>query len=61
MSDKDIIYGLHVVQSALAGSADRVDSLWVDDARHDKRLEAIVTAAKKARLHVQYSPQGKTG
>ncbi|MDH5633728.1 MAG: 23S rRNA (guanosine(2251)-2'-O)-methyltransferase RlmB [Gammaproteobacteria bacterium] len=58
-SDDDIIYGLHAVQAALETNPDTVDSLWVDEQRKDKRLDAIFSAARNTRLHVQAVPRAK--
>ena len=57
--DDDIIYGLHAVQAALEHNPDTVDSVWIDDQRHDKRLEEIKSAARAARLHTQKTPKAK--
>jgi 23S rRNA (guanosine2251-2'-O)-methyltransferase len=57
--DDDIIYGLHAVQAALEHNPDTVDSVWIDDQRSDKRLQAIKTAAKSARLRAQITPKAK--
>lgn len=57
--DDDIICGLHAVQAALENNPDTVDSVWIDDQRHDKRLEAIKAAARAAHLHTQKIPKAK--
>lgn len=59
MSDSDIIYGLHAVQSALENNPGSVESVWLDDNRRDKRQQAIASAAKNERLHVQFVPKAK--
>ena len=52
MSSKQLIYGLHAVQAVLDKEADSVTDLWVDSARHDKRLQTVLGLAKRAAVTI---------
>ena len=44
---KEMIYGLHSVQSLLKASSERVTELYVLERRNDQRLQKIIDLAKK--------------
>lgn len=48
MPSKQIIYGLHAVQALLDKEPESVSAIWVDKARHDKRMQTVFGLAKKA-------------
>jgi len=50
MSQTQLIYGIHAVESAIKSAPSRVKALWVDRKRHDKRLEMLVAEADAAKL-----------
>lgn len=49
MDTSDLIYGIHAVQAALEGNA-RVLEVWVEEKRHDKRVESVIQQAKQNTL-----------
>ncbi|MFT7235914.1 MAG: 23S rRNA (guanosine2251-2'-O)-methyltransferase [Methylophagaceae bacterium] len=50
-SQKNFIFGLHAIQAALELPVSRITEIWLADERHDDRIEAIVSAAKKQGIH----------
>ncbi len=46
MKTDDLIYGLHAVQAALESDTNIIE-LWVEQKRHDKRVEDILELAKR--------------
>ena len=40
------ISGIHAVQAALDYSADKINQVWVDAQRNDKRLSALIDQLK---------------
>ena len=49
MNTNDLIYGIHAVQAALEGNADVIE-IWLEEKRHDKRIDPIVQLAKSNHL-----------
>lgn len=49
MNTNDLIYGIHAVEAALDGDAEVIE-VWVEEKRHDKRVEPILTLASKNKL-----------
>lgn len=49
----DYLYGLNSVQAALEHSAARVQEIWVDAKRHDKRMAGMLALAESAGITVQ--------
>lgn len=47
MSSIQIIYGLHAVQALLEKEPESVSAVWLDRARHDKRIQSVFGLAKK--------------
>lgn len=43
-----LIVGIHAVRTALKHGAKRIDSLWFDTARRDRRLRQLIDAARAA-------------
>ena len=59
MSRKDqLIVGIHAVRTALKHGAERIDQLWFDAARRDRRLRQLLDDAR--RVGVQAQPSDKT-
>ena len=52
---KNIIYGIHAVQSTLENNAAQIKVLFVQQGREDKRLQKILTLAKKNDISVQHA------
>ncbi len=50
---QELLYGLHAVRAALSRSAGEIESLWLDEARHDQRLREVATMAQAAGITVQ--------
>ncbi len=50
---KQLIYGLHSVAAALHGGDARVRRIWLDAARRDSRVEALLHAAAEQGVSVQ--------
>ena len=46
------IFGIHAVQSVLARSPERVQELYVQAGRLDKRVQEVLDLAKAAKVHV---------
>lgn len=54
MSEQDqLIVGIHAVRSALKHGAERIDHLWFDAARRDRRLRQLLDDAKRAGLRAE--------
>ena len=53
------ILGLHAVLAVLEQTPERIDAIWLDANRHDKRVAAIVQAARIAHVRVQKVPRAK--
>lgn len=49
------IFGIHGIRSALKHGANRIDSVWVDNKRKDRRLNLLVDELKSAGLNAQSS------
>ncbi len=49
MNTNDLIYGIHAVQAALEGDAEVIE-VWLEEKRHDKRVDPILALAKKNQL-----------
>lgn len=52
-NNPEIIYGLHAVESAIRFHAEDILQLWMQQGRHDKRFQKILTLAKQSGLSVQ--------
>ena len=52
-SDTDMIFGLHALEAALKYQPDDIQEVWLDSHRRDKRIQAIMTLAKKAGIRIQ--------
>ena len=50
-----LIVGIHAVRTALKHGVDRIDSLWFDAARRDRRLRQLIDQARAAGLKPQAS------
>ena len=53
----DLIFGLHAIQAALEVPVSRVIEIWLSDERHDSRIIALETAAKKQDIKVHKVPR----
>lgn len=47
------VYGLHAVMTALSQPNTAVVELWVDSARHDARITALIAAAERQRVELR--------
>ena len=56
MNSKDLIYGIHAVQTAIAQSPQSIAEIWLDGSRHDQRMAEIQRLAKSNAL-VQHEAQ----
>jgi 23S rRNA (guanosine2251-2'-O)-methyltransferase len=52
------IYGIHAVSAALRHDHSRLESLWVEQRRHDGRLRDLVKTAKQRGIPVHYEQRG---
>lgn len=52
MASKQTIYGLHAVQALLDKEPETVSAVWLDRARHDKRIQTVLGLAKKAGVQI---------
>jgi 23S rRNA (guanosine2251-2'-O)-methyltransferase len=50
-----LIIGIHAVHTALKHGADRIDSLWFDSGRKDRRLRQLLEQARSAGVRPQIS------
>ncbi|OGI50043.1 MAG: 23S rRNA (guanosine(2251)-2'-O)-methyltransferase RlmB [Candidatus Muproteobacteria bacterium RIFCSPHIGHO2_12_FULL_60_33] len=55
--DEQHVCGVHVVLAALKSRPDLVEEIWVSDARGDKRMAAVLDAARAAHVKVHKSPR----
>jgi 23S rRNA (guanosine2251-2'-O)-methyltransferase len=46
MSKATRLFGLHAVRAVLTHQAERVHGLWIQDTRHDRRLEELIALAQ---------------
>ena len=46
MSKASRLFGLHAVKAVLLHQAERVHALWIQDSRHDRRLEQLIALAQ---------------
>jgi 23S rRNA (guanosine2251-2'-O)-methyltransferase len=59
MTNSNYIYGLHSVLSALQSSASDVNRLYVQESRHDSRLQDVINLAKQKRIAVEIVARSK--
>lgn len=57
--NEDLICGLHAVAAALEQHPDRLDGLWISSERTDRRVNALITAARAAGVRFQMVPRVK--
>ncbi|MCR4302489.1 MAG: 23S rRNA (guanosine(2251)-2'-O)-methyltransferase RlmB [Sulfuricaulis sp.] len=55
--EDNYICGLHAVLATLKSSPDHVEEIWVSEARGDKRMAAVLEAARMAKVKVHKSPR----
>ncbi|MDH3692516.1 MAG: 23S rRNA (guanosine(2251)-2'-O)-methyltransferase RlmB, partial [Gammaproteobacteria bacterium] len=53
MSDRNVVLGIHAVRSLLEHKVTTVPLLWVDSARHDRRLSELTDFAKEKGVAVK--------
>ncbi|HEY5682361.1 MAG TPA: 23S rRNA (guanosine(2251)-2'-O)-methyltransferase RlmB [Sulfuricaulis sp.] len=56
MDDQNIC-GVHAVLAALKTNPDHVEEIWISDTRGDKRIAAVLDAARAARVKIHKSPR----
>lgn len=49
----ELLHGINAVESALRNDPERVKTLWLDDARDDRRLRALIELAEQVGVSVQ--------
>jgi 23S rRNA (guanosine2251-2'-O)-methyltransferase len=59
MTDQDHVWGIHAVLTALEQSPERVDAVWIDAQRGDKRVQTIIDVARSADIKVHRVPRPK--
>lgn len=57
MSKHEYIFGFHAVRQVFESDISRIIELWVDDARHDAKLQTLITQALQQGLSVQSVPK----
>ncbi|MBI3570022.1 MAG: 23S rRNA (guanosine(2251)-2'-O)-methyltransferase RlmB [Gammaproteobacteria bacterium] len=55
--DDQHVCGVHAVLAALKANPDHVEEIWISDTRGDKRMAAVLDAARAARVKVHKSPR----
>ncbi len=53
MAKDDLIYGLHAVTKAIELNPTSLDTIWIDQKRHDQRLRQLVDLARKNAVNFQ--------
>ncbi|MBD2857952.1 23S rRNA (guanosine(2251)-2'-O)-methyltransferase RlmB [Spongiibacter sp. KMU-158] len=53
------IFGLHAVQAVLSRQAGRIEEIFVQEGRHDKRLNELLALANKAGVRVTETPRAE--
>ncbi|HLD16322.1 MAG TPA: 23S rRNA (guanosine(2251)-2'-O)-methyltransferase RlmB, partial [Coxiellaceae bacterium] len=48
-----IIFGLHAAQAAMEKQTENIETLWIQDSRHDERVNEILQWAKRKGIPVQ--------
>ena len=51
----DKLFGLHAVQAALDYSPEKIQRVWVDNQRQDKRLTSLLTGLSRVNINVEKS------
>ena len=59
MEQEDLVCGINAVLSALKHNAAAIDALWVDSTREDRRIGAVIAAARDAKIKVHRVPGAK--
>lgn len=55
MSDDAVICGLHAVRLAIETTPEKVTQLWVDRKRRDKRIQEIISLARRHSLSLEFT------
>jgi len=55
MPEHTLIHGLHAVETALKHDAQNIHQLWADTQSRNKRLQAVLSLAKKAGVTARYA------
>jgi 23S rRNA (guanosine2251-2'-O)-methyltransferase len=53
----ELVCGPHAVLAALKAHADEIDGVWVSTERQDRRVAAVLVAARTARIKVHRAPR----
>jgi len=59
MEQEDLVCGINAVLSALKHNVAAIDALWVDSTREDRRIGAVIAAARDAKIKVHRVPGAK--
>ncbi len=59
MSNNELTFGLHAVQTLLERHPGRVQRLWVLKGRQDRRLQQVVRLAERHRLPMEFVPRSE--
>ena len=54
MSERTAIFGLHAVTGFIDTAPDRVEALWLDEQRQDKRVRALAARAEDAGVSIHW-------
>lgn len=57
MDEQQFVCGVHAVLAALKNAPDKVEEIWLSEARGDKRMAAVRDAAYAARIKIHKSPR----
>lgn len=57
--DDELVFGLHAVLAALEAHPERVESVWLDAIRDDRRVRELAQAARQAGIKVHRVPRTK--
>jgi len=55
--DEQYVCGVHAVLAALKARPDHVEEIWVSEVRGDKRVAAVLEAAREAKIKIHKSPR----
>lgn len=55
--DEQLVCGVHVVLAVLKSRPDQVEEIWVSEARGDKRMAAVLDAARAAQVKIHKAPR----
>lgn len=57
MNKSTLIYGIHSVESLLRQNPTRIQRIYIQKARHDKKIKLLLELAENAKLTIDFLPQ----